>query len=51
MDGHVIALTSSSEIALEMGSLTSVQGSSTTNIKREKEKVKGETLIVNPLMR
>ena len=50
VDGHVMALPSSSEVALEMGSLTSVQGSSTTKIKREKEKVKGDTLIVNPLM-
>ena len=48
-DAH--ALTSSSEVvALEMGSLTSVQGSSMTKIKRGKEKVKGDTLIVNPLM-
>ena len=47
-DGHVMALPSSSEVALEMGSLPSVQGSSTT--KRKREQVKGETLIVNPLM-
>ena len=39
VDGHVMALPSSSEVALEMGSLTSIQGSPTTKIKREKEKV------------